>query len=172
MRVCIETDRLIIRNLRPEDSSDAYKWCSDPKVNEFLMYALYDNEEDVVKWIQNKNLDDPNDYDLGFELKETGKVIGCGGLVYHPKEDKWVLGYNLVREHWGKGLVPEALKGIIEEIQKTRKISVLEGVFAKDNPKSGRVMEKLGMSYYSDGSYDKLDGSKHFEAYIYRKVFE
>jgi len=39
-----------------------------------------------------------------------------------------------------------------------------------ENSKSCRVAEKLGMSYYEDTEYTKLDGSRTFKANIYRKV--
>lgn len=54
VRVTIEPDRLIIRNLKPGDEHAVFAWA-----------------------------DDPDDYDLGFVLKETGELIGGGGLVYH-----------------------------------------------------------------------------------------
>ncbi len=44
--------------------------------------------------------------------------------------------------------------------------------FAKENKKSGRVMEKLGMTYWKDGQYTKTDGSATFEAYFYKKEFD
>lgn len=65
----------------------------------------------------------------------------------------------------------EAMRAIIDEILKVRPIRVLEGRFAKDNPKSGRVMEKPGMTYYGETEYTKFDGTATFPAYIYRKEF-
>jgi len=60
----------------------------------------------------------------------------------------------------------------MDEIRKARKIRVIEGVFAVENNKSQRVMEKLGMSFVEDTEYEKLDGSAHFLAKKYRRVFE
>lgn len=171
MRVRIETERLVLRNLIPDDYESAFEWCGNPNVNRFLMYPLYKNAEDVKAWIERKNNDDPDNYDIGFTLKETGELIGCGGLIYKADEDVWSLGYNIKEKYWGNGYVPEAINGIIDEISKTRKIHIMEGVFAKENIKSQRVMEKLGMSFYEETSYDKMDGTEHFEAMKYRKYF-
>ena len=111
MRVIIETERLIIRNLRPG------------------IYPQYNSEADGIEWLKDRQLkaDDPNDYDLGFVLKETGELIGCGGLVYHPDIDVWRIGYNLRKDAWGNGYVMEALTAIMDEIRKTRKIRAIEG---------------------------------------------
>lgn len=113
----------------------------------------------------------PDDYDLGFALKETGKLIGSGGLVYNRERDVWIVGYNIRADQWGKGLVPEGIQGLMDFISKTRKINAIEGTFAKENYKSQRVMEKLGMHYVCDTEYDKLDGSRHFEARLFRREF-
>ena len=47
----------------------------------------------------------------------------------------------------------------------------MAGTFAVDNNGSRRVMEKLGMTFYEDTEYSKLDGSETFKAKTYRKVF-
>ncbi|MBR6366115.1 MAG: GNAT family N-acetyltransferase [Lachnospiraceae bacterium] len=171
MRVTIETERLILRPIVPEDYEAAFKWCGDPKVNKFMIYPLYTKAEDVRTYFASRDLDDPNNYDLGIVLKETGELIGQGGLVYSPEKDVWVIGYNLRADQWGNGYVPEAMEGIIAEIQKTRKINAIVGEFALENAKSGRVMEKLGMHYVGDCEYSKLDGSATFQAKVYRKDF-
>ncbi|MDD6071711.1 MAG: GNAT family N-acetyltransferase [Clostridiales bacterium] len=171
MRVNIETERLILRNLEPNDYEAAFKWCGDPKVNTYMIYPLYKCAEDVKIWIESLNPDDPNSYDVGFVIKETGELIGSGGIIYNPECDVWVVGYNIRADKWGNGYVPEAMQGLINHVRKTRKINAIEGKFAEENHKSKRVMEKLGMHYDRDGEYEKLDGSKRFKAKIYRREF-
>lgn len=68
-------------------------------------------------------------------------------------------------------MVSEAIKAIIDYVDKEKGIRAVVGEFAKENHKSRRVMEKLGMTYWKDGSYTKLDGSATFESCKYRKDF-
>lgn len=171
MKVRLETERLILRNLVSEDYEDAFEWCGDPVVNEYMIYPLYKNKEDVKTWIESQDTDNPNNYDVGFVLKETGELIGSGGLAYNRENDVWRIGYNIKTNMWGNGYVLEAIQALIEHIGKTRKISAIEGEFAEENHKSKRVMEKLGMVYNRDSEYAKLDGSIHFKSKIYRKEF-
>lgn len=172
MKVRIETKRLIIRNLKSDDYLDAYKWCSDPIVNEYMLYPLYTNPEDVRKWIESIDVDDLNTYDLGFELKDTGELIGSGGLYYKPQRNAWSMGYNLRRDMWGKAYVPEAMEALIAYVDKTRGIEILEGEFCVGNYKSQRVMEKLGLSYVEDCQNQKFDGSKTFDCKRYQKIMK
>ena len=170
MKFYIETERLMIRPLVPEDYKAAFKWCGDKDVNKYMFYPLYTNELDVKKWLETRDDDNPNNYDGGFVLKETNELIGSGGICYHPDSDVWEVGYNIRKDMWGKGLVLEALKGILKHIQKTHKVRELYGICAKANYRSRRVMEKLGLEYYNDSTIEKLDGSEIFEAIELRKV--
>lgn len=172
MRGTIETKRLILRNVVPEDYLACFKWCGDPEVNKYLIYPCYKCAEDVKTWIEGRNAeDDPDNYDLGFVLKETGELIGMGGLVYHKEDDVWEIGYNLRKDRWGNGYVPEAMQGIIDYIRSIRELNILEGEFAKENNKSRRVMEKLGMTFYKESHYEKTDGSAAFDSLVFRKDF-
>ena len=173
MRVTIETERLILRPVVPDDYEAAFKWCGDPKVNKYLLYPLYHKAEDVRTYFESRDLDDPDNYDLGFVIKETGELIGMGGLVCkEDSDDVWTIGYNIRADQWGYGYAVEAMEGIIKEILKTRKIKAIEGEFAEENNNSRRVMEKLGMHYIKDSEYEKMDKSAKFKSKIYRKDFD
>ncbi|MBR3483509.1 MAG: GNAT family N-acetyltransferase [Lachnospiraceae bacterium] len=171
MRVTIETERLILRPVVPDDYEAAFKWCGDPNVNKYMIYPLYTKAEDVRTYLESRNLDDPDNYDLGFTLKETGELIGQGGLVYVPEKDAWTIGYNIRADQWGHGYAVEAMEGIIKEIRKTRPVKAIIGEFAEENNKSRRVMEKLGMHCVGDHEYEKMDKSAKFKSKLYRRDF-
>lgn len=174
MRVTIETERLILRNLRPGDEKAVYAWAGDPDVARYMIYPQYRSESDGIEWLceREENADDPDDYDLGIVLKETGELIGSGGLVYQPDSDTWNMGYNIRKDMWGKGYVAEAMQAIIDEVRMTGRLRVLEAQFALENQKSRRVMEKLGMVYDRESSFEKFDKSAKFQAKTFRREFE
>lgn len=139
-----------------------------------MIYPQYRSEADGIEWLRERdeNADDPDDYDLGIVLKETGELIGSGGLVYHADDGVWNMGYNIRKDMWGNGYVVEAMQAIMDEIRKTRTIRVIEAQFAVENHKSQRVMEKLGMVYDRDSSFEKFDKSAKFQSKVFRRVFE
>ena len=171
MRVTIETERLILRPMTPDDAEAVYKWGSDPLVNKYLPYPLYTNVDDVEKWLRGRNTNDPDNYDLGITLKDTGELIGSGGLTYKGS-DTWEVGYNLRRDMWGKGYVPEAMRAIIEHVKRVRGIKVLTGIYASENTKSRRVLEKLGLHYAGNSVHEKMDGSAVYPGELYTKKFD
>lgn len=171
MRVNFETERLKFRNLVPEDCEAAFVWCGDPEVNKFMIYPLYTNVEDVRNWIMSLNIDAEGTYDCGIIIKETNELIGSYSLVNNPERNAWEIGYNIRKDKWGNGFVPEAILGLIEYVKRNEEVNAIDGVFAEENIKSRRVMEKLGMTYQSDTKYEKLDGSASFKAKLYRRDF-
>ena len=169
MRVQIETKRLLLRNLVPDDAEAVFLWSGDPTVNEFMVYPLYTKVEDVRTWIESLDPDNPDDYDLGFVRKDTGELIGAGGLTYRADRDVWIVGYNLRADQWGNGYTVEAIEGIIEHVMKSRQVRCLEAGVAIDNHNSMRIMEKLNMIPVAESTYEKLDGSMIFHDKIYRR---
>ncbi len=47
----IETQRLILRPLTEQDAQDVFEWVSDPQVNRYMPYSLYQNIGQVKEWI-------------------------------------------------------------------------------------------------------------------------
>ena len=171
MKVYIETEHLILRPLEPDDAEAAFRWCGDPAVNRYMIYPLYHRAEDVRTWLESRNPDDPDSYDEGIVLKETGELIGSGGLHRVPERNSWEVGYNLRADQWGHGYAVEMLNALIEHIRKEHPVEAIDGIFAAANHKSQRVMEKMGMSFVRDTSFDRLDGSETFPAKYYRRNF-
>ena len=167
----IETERLILRTVTVDDAEAIYVWASDTDVNKYLMYTLHKDINVTREWLKTRDINGKEEFDLGFVLKETGELIGQGGLVYREELDAWEIGYNLRKDYWGQGLVPEAIQAIIEYVDKEKGIRASVGEFAKENSKSRRVMEKLGMTFWKDSQYSKLDGSETFDSCKYIKEY-
>ncbi|MBR6019490.1 MAG: GNAT family N-acetyltransferase [Lachnospiraceae bacterium] len=168
----IETERLILRTVTVDDAEAVFQWASDPDVNTYLIYMPHKSVEETRAWLSSRDVNGKDEFDLGFVLKETGELVGMGGLFYHEDLDAWSVGYNLRKDCWGQGLVPEAMWAIIDCVAKEKGIRAVVGEFAKENTKSKRVMEKLGMVYWKDGQYKKADGSVVFESCKYIRRFD
>ena len=165
----IETERLKIRMYQGKDYEEVFKWTGNPIVNKFMIYSLYTNPLDVKKWINNLYQNE-KEIELVFELKETGELIGGGGIGFDSEKDLWGIGYNLRPEFWGKGFTVEALSAMIEYAKEKYGVNKIEGTFAVDNIGSRRVMEKLGMTFDHDTEYSKFDGSATFKAKTFSKI--
>ena len=76
----IETERLLLRELRIEDAEHIFKtWASDPRVTEFTNDTVHTSVEETKEWLdvfikQNED-DDSGVFCWGYELKSTGQLI-------------------------------------------------------------------------------------------------
>lgn len=163
-----ETERLILRPLKISDAEHIFNaWTSDPRVTKFMIYSTHKSADDTREWLKSvvENAQKNFAYDLGFQLKETGKLIGSGGAYRKSEDGRWSIGYNIAYDYWHKGYAAEAMRSIIDYLSGIG-IKHFLAEHAADNPNSGKVMEKLGMKFDHDGSYTCRDG-RVFESKYY-----
>ena len=58
--------------MEPDDAEAAFRWCGDPAVNTYMIYPLYHRAEDVRTWLEGRNTEDPDNYDMGIVLRRPG----------------------------------------------------------------------------------------------------
>lgn len=165
MERIIFTERLILRPLDEADAADVFEWVGDPVVNRYMPYSVYDNIEQVRKWIEQAK---HKDYEFGFMLKETGKVIGAGSVKPDPELNAYELGYNLNRGFWNHGYATEAAKAMIKWAHDTLGVRDFFARHANANTASGNVIRKCGFQFEKYGQYERFDGSEIFDATCYR----
>ena len=149
--VRLETERLILRRLVPEDAEAVYRnWASDGEVTRYLTWQPHESAEASAAFIRRmtEKCEAPSAYNWGIELKSLGQVVGSISVVHAEEDiDALELGWALGRAWWGRGIMPEAaervLRFLFEEVGAHR-IAARHDV---DNPKSGRVMQKIGMRH-------------------------
>ena len=91
----LETKRLILRPITPEDAEAAFIWLSDERVNRFMPYNIYSNLDEVLHWI-NDLIPAHDGFQWGFALKGSNQLIGSGDIRPHKgNPDEWGFGYNI-----------------------------------------------------------------------------
>ena len=145
----IETERLILRRFRLEDAEDMYhNWACDPEVTRFLTWPAHKNAEVSEKVLQEwvPHYEDGGYFSWAVELKEIGQPIGSIAVVKLNEEvGSADMGYCIGRKYWGQGLMPEALKAVMDYLFDEVGLNRVAACHDVNNPKSGRVMEKAGM---------------------------
>ena len=166
----LETERLILRPLVVSDAETVFtNWTSDPDVARFMRWELHKNVSETQEWLASEEelIESDAVYNWGFVLKETGELIGSGGLVYIEPKGMYELGYNIMKKYWGQGLATEAAQEIIDFGKNELKQKQFYCCHAKDNPASGKVMTKVGFQYQQDGAYSSWNQERTFESKEY-----
>ena len=146
----IETERLLLRKMTMRDASDMFLYCRDREVARHVLWEAHTSILETRAYIR-YNLYQYRSGEPGswcIVLRETGRVVGTiGYMSYSPDNATVEVGYSLAREQWGKGLMTEALRAVIDESFATLKLHRIEAMHFTDNPASGRVMAKCGMTH-------------------------
>ncbi len=146
----IETERLILRQFDIEDAEAMYRnWASDPEVTRFLQWQPHidqdETEEILESWIERYGEGDY--YNWLIELKELGEPIGSISVVSQDNRSRRAhIGYCLGRAWWHKGIMSEALAAVISYLFSEGYLRI-ESRHNVNNPHSGEVMKKCGMTY-------------------------
>jgi len=150
--VILETDRLIIRPWKATDLEDFYEYAKVDGVGQMAgwnPHALIEESKEILDmFIKGKNV-------FALELKDKHKVIGSVGLeemevAIGEKYDGLngrEIGYVLSKEHWGRGLMPEAVNRIIKFCFENEHYDYLICSHFDYNNQSKRVIEKSGFRF-------------------------
>jgi len=164
----IETERLILRKLTVNDAEEAYNnWCSSYNVSKYVMWKKHENVEETKKLFSawEKEYEDLTTFRWIVELKDTNEIIGTIDVAskrYLPF-GTCEIGYCYGEKFWGKGYGTEALKAVIKYLFEECDAEVIYADFMKNNPGSGKVMEKSGMTFegYLRGRVLDKDGFRN-----------
>lgn len=146
----IETERLILRKMKADDASDMYEYARDPEVTRFLTWNPHPDARytrDYLEYLGSRyRVGDF--FDWAITLRENGKMIGtCGFTSFDFANNAGEVGYVLNPQYRGQGLVPEALRAVMNFGFDTLKLHRTEAKFIEGNDASLRVMEKVGMKF-------------------------
>ncbi|WP_125587789.1 GNAT family N-acetyltransferase [Companilactobacillus jidongensis] len=147
----LETKRLLLRKLNLNDAQQMYdNWASDPDVTKFLSWPAYDSIDQSYAFLdyRTKSYSDLCTYDWGIVIKETNELIGTISAVdFSDKVNSVEIGYVIGKKWWHNRYTTEALKNIIKFFFDNTDVNRIDACHDCDNPNSGRVMHKSGMSF-------------------------
>ena len=166
MTIFIETDRLLIREIHPNDIDgllDIYRDFRNLRFipNSNLNWTSEKLNEKYSKIIQ--------DYKNGFgifavQLKDNGQIIGEAGLFNSFNElNHLELGYILDNKFWRKGYGSEICSSLIDYGFNTLNLDKITARMFKGNIASIRLSEKCGMKLIPQEQVGGLNDSCKFE---------
>lgn len=142
----LETERLILRPFASGDIAALFKILGDREANTFLPWFPAQTRAEAENHLRERYLL-PAERGTGFHcaicLKSDNWPIG---FIHVDLTVPYDFGYGLRHEFWHRGIVTEACRAVLEEIKKTG-LPYITATHDANNPRSGAVMQKLGMTY-------------------------
>ena len=162
----IETERLILRPFCQSDLEDFYEYASVEGVGEMAGWRHHESKE------KSKEILDmfiSEDKTLAIVYKENNKLIGSLAIEKYGLEDKLTefdgyrgreIGYVLSKDYWGRGIMPEAVRAVIDHLFGILDLDFLTCGYYDFNNQSKRVQEKCGFKPYRKLVMDTRLGTK------------
>ncbi len=141
----IKTERLLLRQISEDDIEYIYKGLSDPEVIRYYEVSFKTREEtrEQMKWFA--DLEKNGTGNWWAVCSADNLFYGAGGLNGLSREHKKAeIGFWLLPDFWGKGIMKEGMDLILNYGFHTLDLHRIEGFVESRNSNCIKVMRKLG----------------------------
>lgn len=160
----VETARLRLRGLGPADAAAMFDYASAPELTRHVIFTTHQSPEEsrqVIERLVAENAagtilmwgvttrDDGRLHNANGKCQNgAGRLVGtCGFGHLWPAHARAELGYALHRGLWGRGLMTEAVRAVIDFGFERLGLNRIDARCFVANLASARVMEKAGMRF-------------------------
>lgn len=167
----LETERLILRDIRMEDIQEYYERLYGD--GDVCRYLLFDPHQDISESMASiektlERYEAGKCYRWGIALQEDDSLIGIIELLRFDEETGICsFAYMLGSDYWNQGYGTEALKAVINYAFEKMDVDRIVVDHMTPNAASGAVMRKAGMTHTGteQGKYEKH--GQIFDAELY-----
>jgi ribosomal-protein-alanine N-acetyltransferase len=155
----------VLREIRSNDIHVVFAGLSDPKVIRHygVSYESLEATAGQMRWYE-RILNERQGIWWGLARHDDELIGACGFNDWRHEHHRVDLGYWLLPDYWGRGIMQEALSQIVRHAFKHMSIHRVHADVEPDNTASFHLLRKLGFVHegtlrdveYKDGSYVSL----------------
>ena len=143
----IETERLLLRPFRLDDAPAVQRLASAREIAEMTLQIPHPYPEGGAEaWITASAARD-GVFEFAIVAREDEELVGSIGLAVKREHRRAELGYWIGVPYWGRGYATEAGAAMVRYAFETLDLHRVFAIHYAKNAASGRVLQKLGMSY-------------------------
>ena len=153
----LRTERLTLRQLVIDDEQEIFTLRSDSEINKYLDRQVSNTIDDARNFINkvNENINKNDSLYWAITLSDKNILVGTICLFsFSDENDKCEIGYELLTNFQGQGIMKEAVEKVIDYAFNTIKVQKIEAFFHKDNLSSIRLLNKF--SFKQSNEFDKV----------------
>lgn len=162
----LETDRLVLRRLAPDDAELILELLNQPSYLRFIGDKGVRTLDDARDYIRQGPMAMYERFGFGLYLtvlKDEGVPIGLCGLLKRDSLDDVDVGFAFLPRFWSKGYAFESASAVMAYGRSVLGLERIVAITVPDNESSIRLLEKLGMRFertirWEDGAEVKLFG--------------
>lgn len=146
----LETERLVLRRLRPDDAPFILRLVNDPSWLRHIGDRGVRTVEDARDYIEKGPVEMYGRLGFGLylvELKAGGEPIGICGLLKRETLADVDIGVALLPRFWSQGYAFESASAVMEYGRRVFGLSRVVAVTSPDNALSAKLLVKLGFHF-------------------------
>src|SRR4030095_10210472 len=154
----LTTERLTLRQLTINDEQEIFTLRSDGEINKYLDRQLSNTIDDARNFINkiNENINKNDSLYWAITLSNKNILVGTICLFgFSDENDKCEIGYELLTNFQGQGIMKEAVEKVIDYAFNTIKVKKIEAFLHRDNQSSIKLLEKF--SFRNSNEPDKTN---------------
>ncbi|SDG10451.1 ribosomal-protein-alanine N-acetyltransferase [Pedobacter terrae] len=170
----LHTERFLLRQFCASDLAFVFKGLSHPDVIRYygVSYMSLSHTKDQLIWFDEIQ---KNGTGIWWAICDKERLTFLGGIGLNDlnkSDQKAEIGFWLLPEHWGKGIVKEVANPICNYAFENLGLRKIEAMVETENENSKKVLKKIGFDYQETlkGYEIKNDESISLEIYIKLKV--
>jgi ribosomal-protein-alanine N-acetyltransferase len=143
----LETERLLLRRIDAIDVNEIFALRSNPETMKYIPRPIAKTTEDALEHIAiiDAKIETNEGINWAITLKGDPKLIGLiGHYRIKPEHFRTEIGYMLLPEFNGKGIITEAIKEVVNYGFKVMQLHSIEAIIAPENFGSEKVLQKNG----------------------------
>jgi RimJ/RimL family protein N-acetyltransferase len=144
----LETERLVLRRPVARDADAIFEeYARDAEVSRYVMWRPHTDVGETRAFVERcqSGWDRGSDLSWAITVGNDDRLVGM--IAIRPRGHMADIGYVLARRLWGRGVVPEAARAVIDAAFRNPNVFRVWAVCDVDNTASARVMEKVGMTH-------------------------
>lgn len=148
----LQTERLLLRPWREADAPALFQYAKHPDVGPIAGWPVHtsvENSREIIRDVLSA------EQTYAVVLRQSNEPIGSAGFLFGENSnlpdilpDEAEIGYWLGVPHWGRGLIPEAVRELLRYGFEVLGLSRIWCASFEGNVKSERVQQKCGFRYH------------------------
>lgn len=169
----LETERLLLRRVDNTDVNEIFELRSNPETMKYIPRPLLTTTEEALEHIAtiDARIDSNEGINWAITLKGDSKLIGIiGHYRIKPEHYRAEIGYMLLPEYSGKGIITEAVEEAVKYGFEIMQLHSIEAVIDPENIGSARVLEKLQFVKEAHLKENEFFEGRFWDSVIYSKL--
>lgn len=149
----LKTERLTLRQLSIHDEQEIFTLRSDSEINKYLDRSIANTIDEARIFINKINENSTKNVSVYWAITLSDKNVLIGTIClfgFSDENDSCEIGYELLTEFQGQGIMKEAVEKVIEYAFNTIKVQEMETSLHRDNRSSIKLLEKFAFKHSNE----------------------